>query len=108
MVMTASAAGPLAVPWSRFLRIVCRQLFAFYAQRRGLSMCYLHDPLAMGVALDPTLVETRRVPLTVGPAGETVAGDSPVDVATTVDAARFLEIFRIRAVNSNAVPVPTV
>jgi pyrimidine-specific ribonucleoside hydrolase len=60
--------------------------------RRGMD---LHDPLAVGVALDPSLVEWEPVRLTIGPDGETrrTAGEPNVRVARVVDAPRFLRLF---------------
>jgi len=95
-------------PRARFLRAVSRHLFAFYGKRTGISMCYLHDPLAMGVAIDPSLVATRRLPLEIGPAGEILPGQVLVDVAAAVDSARFLEPFHSRVVDGNATPVSSV
>jgi inosine-uridine nucleoside N-ribohydrolase len=64
------------------------------AERAALTM---HDPLAVGVALDPTLVETEVVRLTVETAstvnrGKTAmaSGGSRCRVALRVDAERFL------------------
>jgi purine nucleosidase len=55
----------------------------------------LHDPLAVGVAIDPGLVEWEHVRLTIGPGGETrrAAGAPNCRIARTVDAPRFLEMF---------------
>jgi len=72
----------------------------------GERQCPLHDPLAVAVAEDPTLVVTHPYPVTVSltdPAtrGMTVvdarrsapAARYPIDVATQVDQARFLATF---------------
>jgi purine nucleosidase len=67
----------------------------------------LHDPLAVGAAVDPSLVRTERrhvlVDLSPGPtAGQTLVdfwgipepwGEPNADVALEVDADRFLELF---------------
>ena len=67
----------------------------------------LHDPLAVGAAVDPSLVHTERrhvlVDLSPGPtAGQTLVdfwgipepwGEPNADVALEVDADRFLELF---------------
>ena len=60
--------------------------------RRGMD---LHDPLAVGVALDPSLVEWEPVRLTIGPDGQTrrAAGEPNVRIARVVDAPRFLRLF---------------
>jgi purine nucleosidase/pyrimidine-specific ribonucleoside hydrolase len=55
----------------------------------------LHDPLAVGVALDPTLVTWEPVRLTVGEDGETrrASGAPNCRVATRVDRERFIALF---------------
>ncbi len=61
----------------------------------------MHDPLAVAVALDPALVETRRAAVDVETAGRLTTGATVVDwvgrwgrlanteVAVAVDAERF-------------------
>jgi purine nucleosidase/pyrimidine-specific ribonucleoside hydrolase len=58
----------------------------------------LHDPLAVGVAIDPTLVEWASVRLAIGPDGETrrVAGAPNCRFARSVDAERFRTLFLSR------------
>ena len=60
--------------------------------RRGMD---LHDPLAVGVALDPTLVEWEPIRLVIGPDGQTrrAAGEPNARFARVVDAPRFLRLF---------------
>jgi purine nucleosidase len=60
--------------------------------RGGMS---LHDPLAVGVALDPTLVQWESIHLVVGPDGETRRGAGPPNArfARLVDTPRFLKLF---------------
>jgi purine nucleosidase len=60
--------------------------------KRGMD---LHDPLAVGVALDPTLVRWEPVCLAVGPDGQTrrTAGEPNARFAHVVDAPRFLSMF---------------
>lgn len=77
----------------------------------GLS---LHDPLAVAVAIDPTLVETRPMSVDVETMGEltrgmTVADRRPwsraapnVEVAVDVDSERFLRLFMDRVVHGGA------
>jgi purine nucleosidase/pyrimidine-specific ribonucleoside hydrolase len=62
---------------------------------RGMA---LHDPLAVGMAIDPTLVEWEPVRLAIGPAGETrrVPGVANCRFARTVDAERFRAMFLAR------------
>ncbi len=86
------AAGTEAA--SRLVVEVCRQAFL----QRGLDRFYLHDPLAVAVALDPTLVVTEdaRIEVDLGEAkrGAThVVGSGGVRLARAVDAGRFLSGF---------------
>jgi purine nucleosidase/pyrimidine-specific ribonucleoside hydrolase len=62
---------------------------------RGDAGIALHDPLAVGVAIDPGLVEWERVRITIGPDGETrrASGAPNCRFARVVDAPRFLELF---------------
>jgi inosine-uridine nucleoside N-ribohydrolase len=63
--------------------------------RRGMDM---HDPLAIGAALDPTLIEWEAVRLVIGPDGQTrrAAGAPNARFARVVDAPRFLRLFQER------------
>lgn len=70
-------------------------------REQGRDEEQLHDPLAVGVALDPSLCETRRGTLTVdtgagASAGRTTLAESPAgphEACVAVDAARFLDLF---------------
>ena len=59
---------------------------------RGMS---LHDPLAVGVAVDPSLTTWEAVRLDIGADGETrrAAGAPNLRIARRVDAARFTQSF---------------
>lgn len=72
----------------------------------GNRQCPLHDPLAVAVAEDPTLVATHPYPVSVSLADPVTRGMTvvdarphaaaprhPIDVATQVDATRFLTTF---------------
>jgi len=67
-------------------------------EKRGRRGMDLHDPLAVGVALDPTLVEWETVRLAIGPDGQTrrAAGEPNARFARVVDAPRFLKMFAER------------
>lgn len=81
---------------------------AFYIQfyesvYPGIGGCALHDPLAIGVAIDPTLV--RELPLNVivetegdevGRTRELSEGDPTCHVCVEVDAERFVDHFLSR------------
>jgi len=86
----AHAPGPYA---DRVRRIAAYALRIDLAHgKRGMD---LHDPLAVGVALDPTLVEWEAVRLAIGPGGQTrrAAGEPNCRFARAVDARRFLKLF---------------
>lgn len=74
------------------------------SEGQGADGCFLHDPLAVGVALDPTLVRTLPASLKVeldGPSrGRTIGDEARLrdaerscEVAVDVDAPRFLGRF---------------
>ena len=62
---------------------------------RGIA---LHDPLAVGVAIDPGLVEWERIRIAVGPDGQTrhIPGTPNCRFARVVDARRFVTMFLAR------------
>jgi len=64
-------------------------------QADGSSGFTLHDPLAVGAAIDPTFVGWEPMRITVGPDGETrrAAGAPNCRVATRVDRERFVAAF---------------
>lgn len=94
-----------------FLIHATAKALEFMEAREGSAFLALHDPLAVGVAIDPSLVETVPLHVEVETRGEitlgmTVADRRPilphfkekpnVDVAVGVDAERFLKLFRER------------
>ncbi|GAB4379695.1 MAG: nucleoside hydrolase [Elainellaceae cyanobacterium] len=81
---------------------------AFYRDHEGFHGCYLHDPLAIGVAIDSSLVSTESVYMVVETEGRFTAGMSladlrdrrdetsfppNIDVCLNVDVDRFLDLF---------------
>jgi purine nucleosidase len=70
---------------------------------RNMDLIHLHDPLAVGVAIDHNLVKKEKLSISVetqegeyfGKITERL-GDSNIDVCLTVDAKRFLELFLSR------------
>jgi inosine-uridine nucleoside N-ribohydrolase len=94
-----------------FLRDVTEKPIEYMEQVRGLSAIHLHDPLAVGVAIDPTIVKTTPLHVDVvthrGIAhGMTLADTRPIRddlkrppnlrVALEVEAERFISSFKER------------
>ena len=52
---------------------------AFYRDNEGFYGCYLHDPLAMAVAIDPSLVRTESLHMMVETEGRFTTGMSLAD-----------------------------
>jgi purine nucleosidase len=78
------------------------QMLPFYInahKKRGVDGCYLHDPLAMGVAFDPTLLTSKKMGIEVitsgNQYGRTIPNDSspPIKVSLEVDHEKFLRLF---------------
>jgi purine nucleosidase len=90
-------------PVVRFVADALRFYFEFHARYDGFYGAFIHDPLVVAAALDPSLVATEAVAVDVDTAGgpgdgQTIAdwrgllGRRPnVDVAVTADADAFLE-----------------
>lgn len=105
----AQAVFDCGVPMTVVGLDVTRQVRVLTGQLDGASefvrrMCahegwsrYLHDPLAVGVAIDSSFVRTQRGRAVVRPDGQTrIDGEGNVEVAVEVDAGRFLELFLSR------------
>lgn len=83
---------------------IVREATAHFFQEGGAGAPNLHDPLAVGVAFDPSLCTTKRGTVTVETvtawcAGRTTleeAADGPHEVCVGVDAERFLQFFAER------------
>ncbi len=102
LVATRSVAGN---PIVRCIADSLRFYMEFHARYDGFYGAFIHDPLALAAALDPSLVTTQAVHVDVdtagGPAdGQTIADwrhltgrAANVDVAVDADAERFLRRF---------------
>jgi purine nucleosidase len=74
-------------------------------QFRNKELIHLHDPLVVGVVIDPTLVRKERLPIDIetqegehyGKTSETKEG-SKIEVCLGVNAKEFLELFLSRLV----------
>jgi inosine-uridine nucleoside N-ribohydrolase len=103
----ATAAG---TPAARFVRRIAEPWIRFVQARRGSPGCWLHDPLAVVAAAHRSVVATERVEVGVELRGEATYGltmarragflgggrgfrSGPVDVAVSVDNARFMDRF---------------
>ncbi|MCB0164925.1 MAG: nucleoside hydrolase [Anaerolineae bacterium] len=87
----------------------CTEIYmAFYRDNEGFYGCYVHDPLAVGILIDPSLATTERVHLMVETEGRFTTGMSladrrdrrdeasnppNVDVCLDVDTERFWPMF---------------
>ena len=93
------------VQGASFLRDVSKQYFDF-AESHGKHECFLHDPLAVGVAIDPSFVGTEGFAADVETGGSLTAGmlvadrrdilrddDHNIVGAIELDADRFVEFF---------------
>jgi purine nucleosidase len=95
-------------PVARFVRDITAFTMQFHREREGVAGIFLHDPLAVGVVADPSLVRDEAVPIDVECRGELTAGMVVADlrrrsqgkpvtrICTRVDPPRFLELFRMR------------
>ncbi len=94
---------------ARTILDMTRDYMLYHSETQGFNGGYLHDPLAIGVAIDPALIRTRRVHVDVESEGTYTRGmtvanfrtqvsrSTPaVDVALTVDRDRFLRLFHER------------
>ena len=85
---------------SRSGQLANRILADRFRERTEAQEFFLHDPLAMAVAIEPDILTCRQAQVSVATDGEqrgrTVAsyGDAPVSVAIDVDVERALEIVR--------------
>jgi len=102
------AVAPCDTPISRFLCDCTARLFAFCEEREGVASFPLHDPLAVGVVIDPALVVCESMHIDVETRGDvtegmTVADRRPIrasakktpnaEVCLDVNASRFLSLF---------------
>jgi purine nucleosidase len=104
--LAARVAGkPVGTLLMRFIEDSSRHYFELMEKWHGRRFITMHDPMALAVALDPTLVETRRAAVDVETAGRLTTGATIADwrgqwgrlanaeVAVSVDAERFRSSF---------------
>ncbi len=92
-------------PIIRYVADALRFYMEFHSRYDGFYGAFIHDPLALATALDPTLVRTEAVTVEVELGGRLTTGETVtdwrrvwgrppnVDVAVTADAGRFFESF---------------
>jgi purine nucleosidase len=97
-LVAASADAPRGRALTNFLRDAARYYFELMERRGRERVLVMHDPLAVAVALDPTLVRLKMAPVDVETRGELTRGLTLADfrgeagligVAMEVDAERF-------------------
>jgi inosine-uridine nucleoside N-ribohydrolase len=124
MLRRGDLAATLArgrAPIARFIDDFTNHLFTFGEHRSGEEAFALHDPLAVGVALDPSLVGFEALHVDVEDEGRVTRGASVADrrpmpaderlppncrVAMKVDVERFLELFLARICTAPAPASP--
>jgi purine nucleosidase len=106
-------------PIVRFVADALRFYMEFHSRYDGFYGAFIHDPMAVAAALDPTLVRTEALTVDVELAGTLTAGETVtdwrrvwgrppnVDVAVELDAAAFLERFVERLGRLGAARAPT-
>ena len=104
---TAPGAGTL----QKFIREITGATMMFHREHEGVDGMFLHDPLAVGTVVDPSLVQTQPMAVAVERRGELTAGMAVVDlrrggrptptaaVCVEVEAARFLRMFAERVLH---------
>lgn len=102
---SASGPGGAANPVIRFVADALRFYMEFHSRFDGFYGAFIHDPLAMAVALDPTLVRTEALTVDVELDGSLTAGETVtdwrrawqrppnLDVGVAADADRFFDRF---------------
>ena len=92
-------------PIVRFMADALRFYMEFHSRHDGFYGAFIHDPLAVAAALDPTLVRTEAVTVDIELAGTLTAGETVtdwrrvwgrgpnLDVGVDIDAERFLATF---------------
>jgi purine nucleosidase len=94
-------------PLVRFLGKIVKHYMRFYKEVMGVQGCGMHDPLAIAVAIDKSLVKTRKLYVTVETKGEFTTGKTVadlrnlikskapnLDVCIEVDSKKFLSLFK--------------
>lgn len=98
-------------PFGGFMRDITEKSIEYMRETREMSAIYLHDPLAVGVAIDPTMVKAACLHVEVETSRGTTQGMTladiraitddlkqppNLDVALEVESERFLTFFKER------------
>jgi inosine-uridine nucleoside N-ribohydrolase len=90
---------------ARFVADVTGEYIEFHTRHDDFEGCYLHDPITVALAVDPSLLQSVETYVQVETAGDVTLGQTVADlrpgrsprvnarVCTGIDAARFLELF---------------
>lgn len=96
---------------ARFVRDVTHEYTEYHTRHDGFEGCYLHDPITVALAIDPTLLESVEAHVQVETAGDVALGQTVADlrpgrstrtnarVCTGIDVERFLALFRDRVMS---------
>ncbi|RPJ04405.1 MAG: nucleoside hydrolase, partial [Deltaproteobacteria bacterium] len=97
---------PLGAPFSDFVAAALGYDSVAHRFGRGSEVAYLHDPLAVGAVIDPSLVKKERLPIHVETGegnrfGQTLESQegNPLEVCLEADSKGFLELFLSRLKN---------
>jgi len=98
----------VSTPVTEFVKKIITHYMKFYKEVVGIDGCGMHDPLAVAVAMDKSLVKTRRLFVAVETKGEYTSGETVadlrgskegavnppnMDVCVEVDSDRFMQSF---------------
>lgn len=98
----------VSTPVTNFVEKIITHYMRFYQEVVGVNGCGMHDPLAVAVAIDRSLVKTRKLFVTVETKGEYTTGETVadlrgskegevripnMDVCIEVDSERFIKNF---------------
>lgn len=112
MTQVVREIEPLGTRLSRFIADVTRRYIEYHMATEGKPGCYLHDPLAVAHAVDPTLCGVREAFVQIEVAGGVSLGMTVADlrqskppnarVCLEVDSPRFLRMFLDRLKSPSA------
>ena len=88
-------------PKFRFIRKIACHYIEFHRKYRNMNGCFLHDPLAVAVAVDRSIVRTEKLSIDVvtegDRAGQTFinkSGQPNVDVCMNIDNKKFMKLWK--------------